>query len=82
MPYIHKFILLVYKSNKTILMSYRKFPDKGDNPNKYIVSVLKICFFLIVWFYICILMVDNLKFTSYEGNDCFNYTQTTLGRAC
>ena len=45
MPYIHKFILLVYKSNKTILMSYRKFPDKGDNPNKYIGSVLKIWFF-------------------------------------
>ena len=60
----------------TILMSYRKFPHKGDNTNKYIGSVLKICF------YICILMVDNLKFTSYEGNDCFNYTRTTLGRAC
>jgi hypothetical protein len=82
MPYIHKFILLVYKSNKTILMSYRKFPDKETIPTNILEVFWKSVFFLIVWFYICILMVDNLKFTSYEGNDCFNYTQTTLGRAC
>lgn len=51
MPYIHKFIL--YKSNRTIMMSYRKFPDKGDNPNKYIFFSLVLYLYfwwLTIWY--------------------------------